>query len=1022
MRFELRDARVWEQPELVAIARRPMRVPRLPAPDVEVARATGGRDGSPWFQRLDGRWRFSLSPAPERVPVEFFREAFDDSAWDEVDVPGCFTSQGYAPPIYTNIQMPWGSDILPPNVPADNPAGLYRTQFRLPRDWGQRRVILHFGGAESVLLVWMNGRFIGLAKDSRLASEFDITAAVRAGGTRNTLAAMVVRWSDASYVEDQDQWWHAGIHREVFLVAPGPVTLRNVRATAGLADDLTIGTLTVRAEAEFADRPEPGYQVEIEVYDGRRRLAKPMSADVPHELDPYVFNGHVALFDTTFSAVRRWSSEQPHLYELLVTLRDPRGETVEVQRERIGFRHVAVVGDELLINGKPVLLRGVNRHDFDARTGRVIGLESMRRDVITMKQHGFNAVRTSHSPNDPRFLDLCDEYGLYVIDEANIESHAWIGSLCHDPRYRSQWLERGARMVQRDENHPSIILWSLGNESGHGANHDALAGWIRAHDPTRPLHYEGAIMLDWAGGVGVTDVLCPMYPPIAVIEAWAKKPWGPKRPVIMCEYSHAMGNSNGCLADYWDVIEANHGLQGGFIWEWWDHGLEQELPGGRIRYAYGGDFGEVRHDANFCCDGVVWPDGSPKPALQEHRWLACPIAVAWAGNARDRLRLTNRQDFNDTGWCKALVEVSVDGVVRDSAELRLAAIAAGGSTVAKVPVTRPDLAPGEECTITVRFSAARELPWALSGAEVGWRQLEWAKGAPPKRAAARGKGPELQLGDGLLTSFTVDGREVIREGAGPRLAMWRAPTDNDGIKLWTGQERKPLGRWRGWGLDALGRELLEVEQKSGDQAIVRCAYLGTDGDAPILHTSRMRSRPDGAIEFTETVEIPAVITDVPRIGMSFALGPGLERLEWYGRGPHESYPDRARGAALGRWRSTVGDQYVPYVMPQEHGLHVDTRWFTLVGDHGTGVRIEATKPAVFAFSALHHAAADLTRATHADELVARSETIVHVDHAHRGLGTLSCGPDTLDRYRIGAGTYTWSWRLAPWNGHGEVRR
>jgi beta-galactosidase len=1002
---------------LVALSRLPMRVPRLPAPDVDAARATDGRDGSPWFQRLDGIWQFAIVASPDAAPQEFSREAFDDSKWADIEVPGCFTMQQparhLATPIYTNVQMPWGKDVLPPQVPDANPTGLYRTHFRLPKDWGSRRVILHFGGADSVLVVWVNGKFAGLAKDSRLASEFDVTDLVRAGGTKNTLAAMVIRWSDASYVEDQDQWWHAGLHREVFLYSPGAVRLRNVQVRAGLDDDRSAGTLSVRAEVQFHPRPERDYTVAVEVFDGKKRVGKPVAAPVPSRLDPYAFSGHVATLDVPVPDPKLWSTERPHRYELITTLKDPNGHVVEVQREWVGFRQVEVVGDELLINGTAVLLRGVNRHDFDARTGRVIDHAAMRRDVITMKQFGFNAVRTSHSPNDPRFLDLCDEYGLYVVDECNIESHAWLGSLCHDPRYREQWLERGARMVQRDENHPSIIVWSLGNESGYGANHDALAGWIRAHDPSRPLHYEGAIMLDWAGGANVTDILCPMYPPIEAIVLWATKPWGPKRPLIMCEYSHAMGNSNGCLADYWDAIESTQGLQGGFIWEWWDHGLEQTLPDGRLRWAYGGDFGEERHDANFCCDGVVWPDGSPKPALEEHKWLACPVAVEWASTARKSVRITNRRDFTDLSWLRARVEVSVDGEVREAADLTLPDLDPGASAIVPLPITRPKLEPGEECAITVRFVPARELPWALRGFEVGWRQLEWATGAKPKRPAARAKGNELVLVDGVLASLRSGDLELIHLGRGPRLAIWRAPTDNDGIKLWGGQDDKPLGRWYAWGLHTLSRELLEIDQRSADHAIVRCAFLGTDSDAPILHHQDVRSRPDGAVDFTETVEVPPNIADLPRVGVEFSLAPGLEALRWYGRGAHDSYPDRWRGAAIAQWKSTVRDEYVPFVMPQEHGLHSDVRWFELANAKGRGVRVTAAKPATFAFSALHHSADDLTAATHADELEARPETIVHIDQGHRGLGTLSCGPDTLEQYRIGPGTYSWTWRMAP---------
>ncbi len=1013
MTFDLRGIRPWQQPELVSMSRLPMRIPRLGAPDIATARVTDGRDDSPWFQRLDSEWRFALAPNPEAAPQEFSREAFDDSRWEQVNVPECFTMRTEAKPIYTNVQMPWGDELLPPVVPDENPTGLYRSHFRIPKEWYSRRIILHFGGAESTLLVWVNGRFLGLAKDSRLSSEFDVTDFVRAGGTKNTLAAMVTRWSDASYLEDQDQWWQAGLHREIFLYSPGVVRLRNVQARCGLTDDMTTGTLTVRAEVEFAAKPVAGYQVEIEVFDGRKRVGKPLVEAVPHQLDTYIFSGHVATLETTVPNAHAWSSEQPHLYELVTTLKDPNGHVVEVQRERVGFRNVEVVGDELLINGMPVLIRGVNRHDFAADTGRVIDIANMRRDVIMMKQFGFNAVRTAHSPNDPRFLDLCDEYGLYVVDEANIESHAWIGSLCNDPTYRAQWVERGARMVQRDENHPSIIMWSLGNESGYGTNHDALAGWIRGHDPSRPLHYEGAIMLDWAGGTNATDVLCPMYPPISAIVAFATKPWGPKRPLVMCEYSHAMGNSNGCLADYWDAIESTQGLQGGFIWEWWDHGLLQSVGRGESRWAYGGDWGEQRHDANFCCDGVVWPDGRPKPALEEHKWLACPVAVEWSSKSREAFKITNKQDFTDTSWLTAILEIAINGKVVSSSEISLPSLPPGSSSTVPLHVERPKLSKGEECSITLRLRATSEQRWALAGFEIGWRQLDWFKAPRSKPKSSKKAGRSIQLTDGIVSSFVVEDVEMIHEGLGPRLALWRAPTDNDGLKLVYEQPGKPLTRWRTWGLDLLTHELVDIEQLAPDRFIVTNAYLSNDPDSPILHRQEIHSTADGRLEFSETVNIPALIRDVPRIGIRMSLSPRLERLSWFGRGLHDNYPDRYRGADISQWSSTVSDQYVPFVMPQEHGLHCDTRWTQLQDDHGTGIRFAANTPGTFEFSALHLAPEDLTDASHAEDLSARPETIVHLDHRHRGLGTLSCGPDTLEQYRIRPGEYQWSWHMLP---------
>ena len=439
----------------------------------------------------------------------------------------------------------------------------------------------------------------------------------------------------------------------------------------------------------------------------------------------------------------------PNRYRLVVSLVDANGRVREVTACTVGFRSIEIRDRELLINDRPVLIRGINRHDFDPDTGRVVTGEQMRADLVLMKQFGFNAVRTSHAPNDPAFYDLCDELGLYVVDEANFESHAFILSLCHDPRYAAALLDRGSRMVRRDKNHPSIIMWSLGNESGYGAHHEALAGWIRAYDPTRPLHYEGAIMWDWAREQTATDVLCPMYPEIADIVAWAEAGNG-DAPLIMCEYSHAMGNSNGCLAEYWDAIESTPGLQGGFVWEFWDHGLRQQLPDGTARFAYGGDFGDTPNDVNFCCDGMVWPDRRPKPAMEEHKALAAPIAVAPVSGRPCRLRISNRQDFRDLSWLRASYAIAVDGDVRAMGALVLPAVDAGESAVVAVPDALPTVRRDEEITVTVRLVTARAESWAPRGFEVAVLQVRLpsrGRAAVPRRP----RRPRRSWSDGSAT-------------------------------------------------------------------------------------------------------------------------------------------------------------------------------------------------------------------------------------------------------------------------------
>jgi beta-galactosidase len=984
----------WTTPELTGLGRLPMH--SVPHAD---------------RLALDGRWRFQLLPAPDRDPA---------AEWDQVDVPSLWTMSGtWDLPHYTNVQMPFRD--LPPGIPERNPTGVYERDVELPATWADRRVVLHVGAAESVLLVHLNGRQVGIGKDSHLASEFDLTTHLRPGS--NTLRLTVVKWSDATYIEDQDQWWHGGISRSVFLYATGRVHLADIRAIAGLADDGTTGILDLSVVAAFSGiEPEAGWAIAASLPSTGLSAGRilPLAAGPDWPSDPgdkdllrrHTAGGPLSEVERaeiwpaldrrlepplagSFSArlevpdVGAWSAERPILYDLVVRLQSPDGAVVEEANLRIGFRRVEIVGLDLLINGARVLLRGVNRHDFDQDTGRVVTVESMRADLVQMKQFGFNAVRTSHYPNDPAFLDLADELGVYVIDEADIESHQFQSTLCDDTRYLNQWVSRVSRMAERDKNHPSVLLWSLGNESGYGANHDAAAAWLRRYDPSRPLHYEGAIRFDWTSDQAVSDVTCPMYPEIGAIVEHARS--GLQRhPLILCEYSHAMGNSNGTLAEYWDAIESTPGLQGGFIWEWWDHGLVQTLPDGTRRWAYGGDFGESPHDGNFVADGLNWPDRRPKPAMWEARALNEPVAIALVD---DGLRVTNRQAFVDLGWLEAAWELAVEGEVVAGGRLELPAVGPGESAVVGLAGWPSDWPPGE-AYLTTRWSTRHAEPWAPAGFEVAALQV-------PVRAALATAATGLEIEAGAEAPVDDDGRLVHPAFATPpELALWRAPTDNDRIGGMAAD-------WNRLGLDRLECRLVELVRR-GPVATVFDEVLTGIG-IRVRHERTITVLRGGSIRIDEAAEIPAELEDLPRVGTVIELSPGFERLTWYGTGPHETYPDRKRGGLVGRWHSSVTDAATPYIRPQENGGRADVRWLTLTRDDGTGVRIVLDVPAQI--SASHHRAADLAAATHDVELRARPETIVHLDVAHRGLGTASCGPDTLPRYLVGPGTYRWSWTL-----------
>ena len=764
----------------------------------------------------------------------------------------------------------------------------------------------------------LNGVQVGIGKDSHLASEFDLTAHLRTGS--NTLRLTIVKWSDATYIEDQDQWWHGGISRPVFLYATGPTYLADVKAIAGLADDLSTGTLELSVLVGFANRAlEPGWSVEAELGglgakfrqaihtvdpraletwtpDNQRLMYRaasglPLSPDdaarwatVHRQMAPSL-DGLVT-WRVELPNVRRWSSEQPSLYPMRIVLRAPDGELADEATFRIGFRRVEIRGLDLLVNGRRVYIRGVNRHDFDQHTGRVISVESMRADLVQMKQFGFNAVRTSHYPNAPAFLDLADELGLYVTDEADIESHAFQSTLCDDSRYLSQWVTRVSRMAERDKNHASVILWSLGNESGHGLNHDAAAAWLRGYDPSRPLHYEGAIRYDWTSDQAISDITCPMYPPIADIVGHATS--GLQRhPLIMCEYSHAMGNSNGTLAEYWDAIESTPGLQGGFIWEWWDHGLVQQLPDGTERWAYGGDFGDMPNDGNFVADGMNWPDRRPKPAMWEHKRLAAPVGLA--GEPGELLagvvQLSNRQDFTDLGWLRAGFELAVDGM----------AIAGGDFEL-------PTLGPGERARIS--------LPGWSDPADRRRRRDVADRPAPHRRRPAVGPGRDSEVC--ALQMFVAGAPAALAEtataglgswprsstptgnlihpllAAPPALSLWRAPTDNDRIG-------GMAAAWASSGLDRLERRLLSMD-RDGPSTVVR-GEVRTGSGIAVTHEVRYTtlaggrhpSRRDGGHPRTSWPTSPGS-------GRCSRSSAGLEDLEWFGSGPHETYPGPQRAA------------------------------------------------------------------------------------------------------------------------------
>jgi len=1033
----------WETPELTAINRLDAHACLIPFQNRDAA-LSFDRAQSDWFKLLNGEWRFALLPKPADVPKGCFEPDFDDSAWDTITVPGNWTMQDtWDKPQYTNVKMPYQN--RPPLVPEDNPTGVYRTCFTCPDGWAGRRTVIHFAGVESYYELYVNGVYVGMAKGSRTPSEFDITAALKEG--ENTLAVMVLKWSDSNYVEDQDHWWHGGIYRDVYVYSTGYGYIEDVFAQADLNVVSGAGELTVKTKLgfeRFSDTSAPGihgpqqdYTVRIELLDSAGNAVVCESQVVDRSFRVQSYESEIA---TTVPAVKPWSAEAPELYTLLVTMVGAEGGEVDHRSVRVGFRNVKVRNRELLINGKAVLIKGANRHDHDDRTGKTISRETMVKDIKLLKQFNFNAVRTSHYPNDVLWYELCDEYGLYVIDETNLETHDNYATLCRDPRWTNAFVERGLRMVKRDKNHPCIFAWSLGNESGHGENHIKMVEAIRAYDPTRIIHHEGELKERWTQGGNCwhstqyqyNDLVDPMYSHVDAIIEWARTT-DDQRPFIMCEFSHAMGNSNGNLREYFEAFETYHGLQGGFIWEWLDHGILQTDEKGREYWAYGGDFGEEIHDSNFCADGLIWPNRTPHPGMYEFKKLAQPVGIDAVDALVGKFRIHNKQYFTDLSWLTGSWEVTVDGRAIATGAVPPLATGPEASEVIELALPTPDLKPGQECHVLIRFRAAAATSWCDAGHEVAWEQfampLEATLPADPARAALpvslqeEGEVVTISCGDLTLTadkaaaevtSVALRGETVIE--AGPMLNMWRATLDNDGIRRWSGQDHKPMGQWLNEGLNNLQTQSAALSAAmDGDAAVITIerVHHGEGSGKLVRHCQEIRVLPTAEIQIINRVDADRALPSLPRIGVTLRTTAGFENLVYFGRGPHENHIDRNAGCAIGRFEGTVDEQHVPYIMPQENGNKTQVRWFTLENG-STGIRFRGAP--TFEFSVRHFTNDDLFTSYHTNELEdkKRPETIISIDHIQRGVGTGSCGPQTLDKYCVEPGTYTFTYSIVPY--------
>jgi beta-galactosidase/beta-glucuronidase len=1012
--------RDWENPALLHRHREPAAATLLPFADAGSA-LRGVRGDSPWFSLLNGSWKFFYGPSPAAVPAGFEAPGFDVSAWDLIPVPGNWQMSGYGHPHYTNVNYPIPVDK--PFVPDENPVGLYVRPFTVPADWKGRQVFLHFAGVDSCFYVWVNGQMAGFSKVPHMPAEFNITPFLKPGA--NTLAVQVLQWSDGTYLEDQDMWRLSGIFRDVYLYATPDVRLRDVRVRTPLDKHYRNATLEVRALVHnhgARTRQALALKAALVDADGRTVLDQVAAADLRA---PAGDDTEVAFL----AAVRRpklWNAEEPNLYTLILTLATAEGEVLEVHSVRVGFRQVEIRDRQFWVNGRSIKLRGVNRHESHPDLGHTVPLDHMLSDIVLMKQHNINTVRTSHYPDDPRWYDLCDALGLYIIDEADLEAHGYgydaADIPARDPAWQDAFVDRAVRMAERDKNHPCIVMWSLGNESGYGQNHDAMAAAIRAIDPTRPIHYERA------GEAPVVDVVSEMYTSLPNLIKQGEKA-DDARPYFMCEYAHAMGNSPGNLKEYWDAIWKYPRLIGGCVWEWTDHGIRRKLPDGREGFAYGGDFGEQPHDGNFCIDGLIFPDRIAHPGLTEYKKILEPVTVTAVDLRRGKVEFCNRQDFAGLDAFACLWTVKRDGRTVQEGTLELPELAPFTTTTLTVPVKLPKAADAADYWLTLSFVLKRETAWAPRGHEVAWAQFELpaVKAAAP--AAPVSRMPALACEEsesvvriaagsfslvfdkhaGVIRDWLYEGLPLVN--LGPQFQTWRAPTDNDGT-LWGSEKAAIL--WRAAGLDRLQQRIagLTVTRHKQGVAIDMQAVYGARALRPAFHCHfRTLVYGSGDVVVHTHVKPRADLPPLARLGLRLRLPGTLDRFAWYGRGPHETYVDRQESGRMDVFRGTVQEQYVPYIRPQENGNKTGVRWAAVTDMRGFGL-LAVGMPRL-EVSAHHHTAEDFTKATHTYDLVRRNETILNLDHRQAPLGSNSCGPGPLPEYLIKPEEVTFSMRLKP---------
>nr|WP_270539666.1 glycoside hydrolase family 2 TIM barrel-domain containing protein [Bacteroides zhangwenhongii] len=1025
---------------------------------------------------LDGTWKFRWTPVPNERVLNFYQINFDDKSWTDFPVPANWEVNGYGTPIY--VSAGYSFKIDPPRVMGEpktdyttykerNPVGQYRRTFVLPAGWeANGQTFLRFEGVMSAFYVWINGERVGYSQGSMEPSEFNVTEYLKSG--ENQISLEVYRYSDGSYLEDQDFWRFGGIHRSIHMIHTPDIRIRDyaIRTLPASAGNYKDFILQIDPQfSVYRGMTGKGYILQGVLKDASGKEIVALKGNVEDILDlehkasrmnewyPQRGPRKMGRLSAVIKSPERWTAETPYLYKLHLILQNEEGKILEQIEQAVGFRSVEIKKGQLLVNGSPVRFRGVNRHEHDPRTARVMSEERMLQDILLMKQANINAVRTSHYPNVSRWYELCDSLGLYVMDEADIEEHGLRGTLASTPDWHAAFMDRAVRMAERDKNYPSIVMWSMGNESGYGPNFAAISAWLHDFDPTRPVHYEGAQGVDGDPDPKTVDVISRFYtrvkqeylnPGIAEGEdkeraenaRWERlleiaERTNDDRPVMTSEYAHSMGNALGNFKEYWDEIYSNPRMLGGFIWDWVDQGIYKTLPDGRTMVAYGGDFGDKPNLKAFCFNGLLMSERETTPKYWEVKKVYAPVELKMENG---KLKVTNRNHHTGLSQYRCLWTVSIDGKQKEQGEITLPEIAPGGSQTIDLPTfrslsgesslnrkrTRNSMTnPASDYRLKVSIVLKSDALWAKAGHEVAWEQFCLQEGdlistdlVNKGRLKIKEDGRLFTISGrdfsvqwkktqtGTMTSLIYNGKEMLHSSDDypiqPSTQVFRAPTDND----------KSFGNWlaKDWKLHKMDNPQVSMESFSHEvrpdgAVVVRVRTNNLYKEGKVTTTSIYTICSDGTIDLKSSFMPQGTLPELPRLGIAFGIAPAYNTFTWYGRGPQDNYPDRKTSAAIGLWKGMVDEQYVHYPRPQDSGNKEEVRYLTLTNKRNKGIRIDAVEN-VFSASALHYTAQDLYKEAHDCYLKPRAEVILSLDAAVLGLGNSSCGPGVLKKYAI----------------------